>query len=271
MEVHKKDSSRIIVLLAHFNDNERLKKAIESIDEEILVDILIIDDGSKTKPNEKELQEIYGNRGILTVKILEQNQGVERARNISLDIAKTTDYEFIGVMDSDDLNKKNRFYKQISFLDANPSIKLVGGWADCVNEEGGFLYTLKHPTEDKEIKRKMYINSRFIHPTVIFRKEILNTIDGYPEKFTKGGVGDFAFLFKVTKSYEVANISEPLIDYTIRNGSLSSKQRYWQVYNRIRVILDNFYFGVYPILGVLRNIPLLITSRSTAEKIKKYL
>ena len=51
--------SKIIVLLAHYNDNERLKKALQSINETIPVDVLVVDDGSKIRPNQEELQDLY--------------------------------------------------------------------------------------------------------------------------------------------------------------------------------------------------------------------
>lgn len=263
------DKAEIIVVIAHYNDAERLKSAITSIKEPIPVDILIIDDGSKFPPNEKELKEVYNGKGTLSVKYMPINQGVGKVRNLGNEIVKDLDYEFIGVMDSDDLNLPNRFYKQISFFRSNPDVYLLGSWCDCVDRDGNYLYSIKHSTEDKEIKKKMYLNSNFVHPTVVFRKIILETIPYYPEKYRKGGVEDYGFLFQVTRKFKVANYPESLILYTIHNSSISSKQRHWQVYNRLRVIIDNFYFGVYPIVGILRNLPLLFMPRGILVRIKK--
>ena len=259
----------IIVLLAHYNDNERLKKTIQSVNEPFPVDILIIDDGSKIPPNLLDLETLYGNRGSLKIKFLEKNQGVGKVRNIGLEIVKNLDYKYIGVMDSDDLNKPNRFFKQIDYLEKNPEVKLIGSWSECVDENGAFLFIQKHPTSYEEIKKKMYINSMFVHASIVFQNDILKTVGDYPEKYKKGGVEDFAFLSKIVKNFKAVNIPEALIYYTVNTKGISSQQRHWQVYNRIRVIYSNFYFGFYPIYGLIRNIPLLIIPRNLLTSIKK--
>jgi hypothetical protein len=263
--------STIIVILAHYNDNERLKKTIQSVDEPFPVDLLIIDDGSTIKPNLSELELLYGDRGILKIEFLDKNQGVGKVRNIGLQLIKSLNYKYVGVMDSDDLNKKYRFLKQISHLEENPDVKLIGAWSECVDENGRFLFIQKHPISYDKIKKHMYINSMFIHASVVFRKEIINSVGDYPEEYKKGGVEDYAFLFKVIKKFKAVNIPEPLIYYTINSKGLSSKQRHWQVYNRIRVIYSNFYFGFYPIYGLLRNIPLLVFPRNLLTTVKKLL
>lgn len=267
--IRKSIDCNVIVLLAHFNDNERLKKAIQSVDEPFPIDILIIDDGSLLRPNLSELQTIYGNRGNLKIEFLEKNQGVGKVRNIGLNLIESLDYKYVGVMDSDDFNKPNRFLKQLNYLDQNPDVKLIGSWSECVDENGNFLFIQKHHSTYERIKKKMYLNSMFIHASVVFRKDILSYVGEYPEKYKKGGVEDYAFLFKIVKKFKAVNLPEPLIYYTINSKGISSKQRHWQVYNRIRVIYNNFYFGFYPIYGLVRNIPLLIVPRNLLTYVKK--
>lgn len=146
----------------------------------------------------------------------------------------------------------------------------MGSWADYYTSEGKFLFTLKHPTTDKTIKKEMYFNSMFVHPSVIYKREVIEQIGGYVETYKKGGVEDYGFLFRATKLFKVANYPEVLVNYTINENGLSSKQRFWQVFNRIRIIMDNFYFGFYPIYGIVRNSLLLIAPRNIGLKFRQF-
>ncbi len=260
--------SQIIVLLAHYNDNDRLKKAILSVDENIPVDILVVDDGSKIRPNQQELQNIYKG-GKLIVELLEKNVGSEKARNHGLGMISQWSYKYFAAMDSDDLNKKNRFTKQFEYLENHPEVMLLGSWCDCIDTKGKFLYTLKYPQHDHEIRKKMYINSMFAHATLFFNSEVLKTVGFYPE--ANKWAEDYAYAFKIMRKYKVENYPESLIYYTINENGISSTRRRGQVISRLRIIMDNFYFGFYPIYGLIRNLPLIFVSRGLLDTIKRIL
>ncbi|CAM3319437.1 Glycosyltransferase 2-like domain-containing protein [Flavobacterium longum] len=262
--------ARIIVLMSHYNDNERIKQSLASFDENIPIDILIVDDGSTVRPQEAELQP-YFKPGKLRIVNMEKNGGCGAARNLGL--LRITEmqpaYEFIGTMDSDDLNKPGRFRKQLEYLEKNTDIALIGSWIDCIDSKGNFLYTHKYPVKDKEIKKHMYVNSMFAHPTMLFRSEILKTVGFFPEKYRWSE--DYAFVFNVSKKFKVENLPEALIYYTINEKGYSSKNRRAQVWDRLRIIKDNFEFGFWPVYGLLRNFPLLFMSREFLVRIKKLL
>ena len=264
-----KNTTEVVVLIAHYNDNNRLKKAVDSIKELFLIDVLIVDDGSKIKPDLEELKSIYGNRGTLRVEYAPQNMGASKIRNWGLKMILNSCCKYIAIMDSDDTNKPNRISKQLSFMKENPEIALIGSWADYYTSKGDYVFTIKHPTTDKEIKKQMYLNSMFVHPSVLYKREVVEDFGGYLEKYKKGGVEDYGFLFKVVEKYPTANYPEALVNYTINESGLSSKQRFWQVFNRIRIIKDHFYFGFYPIFGIVRNSILLIAPRNFGLKIRK--
>lgn len=260
--------SKIIVLLAHYNDNERLKKALLSVNETIPVDILVVDDGSKIKPNQQELQEIYKG-GKLILELLEKNVGSEKARNHGLGIISKLSHKYVAAMDSDDRNKEGRFTKQFEYLEQHDDVKLLGSWCDCVDSKGNFLYTLKYPQSDAEIRKKMYINSMFAHATLFFRSEVLSVVGFYPEE--NKWAEDYAFAFKIMRKYRVENYPEALIYYTINEKGISSMHRRGQVISRLHIIMDNFYFGFYPIYGLLRNLPLIFVSRGLLDSLKRFL
>lgn len=258
--------SEVAVLIPHYNNPKDLEKSILSINETIIVDIVVVDDGSTSKPNEDFLNQNYRNGSIFFVS-LKENQGIEYALNYGLKIIKEREYTYIGRLDCGDLCKKNRFQKQIDYLNHNLQTYLLGTWVNIVDDSYKFLYVLKHPTTYDEIKRKMYYNSMFVHPSVVFRTEILEDVGYYPTNFK--AAEDYAFFFNIIKKYKSENYPEALLDYVIDPNSISSTKRKLQVKSRIRVVLSNFYFGVFPIIGLVRNSILYFISRNLSTKLKK--
>jgi glycosyltransferase involved in cell wall biosynthesis len=244
--------SNIIIIIPHYNDCRGLQKTLLSIDEDTPVDIVIIDDGSKEKPIIESLvckQKIF-------FKFLENNSGIEIALNFGIDFALQKNYQLIGRLDCGDVCHKNKFTKQINYLQANEDVKLLGCWVRVLDESNGFKFNLRHSEKYEDIKKKMYLNSTFVHPTVVFRAEIINVIGKYPTN--RKAAEDYAFFFKVISRYKAENYPEILLDYIMSKNSISNKNRKKQVYNRIRVLLDNFYFGFTPVYAIARNLMLLM-------------
>lgn len=260
--------SKIVVLIPHFNNTSGLEQSIASIKETAKVDLMVVDDGSLIKPDLEHLRSIY-KHGTLFIEYLPQNQGIEKALNHGLKKIEEMSYEFIGRLDCGDFCKPNKFDKQIQYLNSHPETVLLGTWANIIDEESNFLYVLKHPTAYEDIQKKMYLNNSFVHPTVVFRKKILKEVGYYPEDYHYAE--DYAYFFKILKKWKVENYPEALLDYVVAENSISSTKRKQQVKNRIKIIRSNFYFGFYPIYGLLQNTILLFMSRKTTTFLKRSL
>ncbi|MDN3491587.1 glycosyltransferase [Winogradskyella bathintestinalis] len=257
---------KLVVLIPHYNDPEGLQKSIGSIDEESQVDVFVIDDGSSLKPNEKELIDSYSN-GEIFFNYLEENKGLSYALNTGIEFALKNNYKYTGRLDCRDLFVKNKCTKQLAFLESHKNIKLLGTWAKMVDEHNNQLYILKHPINHKKIKKNMYLNNMFVHPSVIMRTDIFSDLGDYNIKYTKAAQ-DFELFFRIVKKYETANYPEALLIYEMSLNSISSKRRKLQVKSRINIIKDNFYFGFYPIYGIARSSLLYFLSRETTTKLK---
>tara|TARA_R100001369_G_scaffold75638_1_gene104616 strand:+ start:209 stop:1012 length:804 start_codon:yes stop_codon:yes gene_type:complete len=261
------EQSRLVIVMAHYNNPKGLEESIASIDEHINIDVLVVDDGSDSKPNEQLLNQVYKS-GQIYFEYLDQNSGVGIAANLGLALALGKGYELIGRFDCGDLFMKDKCSKQINYLDENKDVKLLGTWANVIDEHGSFLHELMHPADYEVIKKKMYLNSMFLNPSVIFYSEIVNTVGNYPLRYRRASQ-DYAFFFKVIKHFKAENYPEILMYYVSDPNSISTKKRRLQVLNRIRIIFDNFYFGFYPIYGLVRNMALLLVSRKFTTGIKK--
>lgn len=261
--------NKTIVLIPHYNNNNGLKNSIQSIGDNENIDIIIVDDGSfKNFINENEINSLAKFNGTINYIYLENNSGIEIALNTGLEfIKKKNQYDYIARLDCDDICIVNRFEIQEKFLDNNPSIYLVGSNATAIDIKGNFLFEVNFPEKYKDIKNKMFVNSMHLHPCVMFRTKILDTIGFYPTNYK--AAEDYAYFFKIVNMYETYNIPKSLIRFQIDEIGISATKRTLQVKNRIKIILTHFYFGFWPIYGLTRSLLLLIIPNNIIKNVKK--
>lgn len=259
--------SDVILLLPHYNNLEGLKRSIRSVNVEYkLVDLLIIDDGSKEILNRVELETLY--KGKLFVILNNENRGIEHVLNDGIGFAIENNYKYIARLDCGDIVVNERFEKQYKFLEDNKDIAMVGSHVECVDTEGNYLYKLCMPLDNNTIKKKMFLNAMLIHPTIFFRTSVVLKEGGYPVEYKSAE--DYAFFFKLLKKYDFANLNEFLVQIEINDKGISAIHRKRQVKNRIKLIKENFYFGIYPLYGLIRSYILLFLPKEVILKIKKY-
>ena len=249
-------NNSVVLLIPYFNNSEGLLRSLRSIDPDEEIDVIIVDDGSITdKFDEAVVLSNFKARGIILFEYLKSNKGIETALNSGLKISLDKKYKYIARLDCGDICLGKRFAVQKAFLEENPEIKIVGSNVLAVDTNDHFLYSINLPLDDKNIKKKMYLNSMLIHPAVMFSSEILDSIGLYPlnHKFAE----DYAFFFTISQRYKMANIEEYLTQIEINENGISLKKRKQQVRSRITIIKKHFYFGFYPVYGLLRNYILL--------------
>lgn len=261
--------NKVILLIPHFNNPKGLYKSLKSIGKDELLDVIIVDDGSSIKFDENKVKSSYLGEGSIFFEYLKGNKGIEIALNIGLEFILNRKYEFTARLDCGDICINDRFKNQQLFLETNKEIVLVGSNVDFLDIKGKLVYTLKVPEKDKHIRKKMFINAMHIHPTIMFKNIILDTIGLYPTEYK--AAEDYAFFFNVTNNFKVANINKVLVKCEINPKGISTLLRKKQAKNRVVLILKNFYFGIYPIYGLLRSILLYITPLSLLIKLKSIL
>jgi glycosyltransferase involved in cell wall biosynthesis len=261
----------IVVLIPHFNNPDGLLKSLLSInnfDDKVFA--LVVDDGSNNKKiNKLDIQEKC--KVYIDFLMLEENQGIEYALNTGLNhiLNEYKNVKYIARLDCDDINLENRLKLQYDFLEKNRDISFIGSSVRFVDTNNKHLFNLKLPASNKEIKKKMYFNAMFIHPSIFFRKEILITTGLYPTN--KKSAEDYAFFFNVIEHFKVANIQKALVECVMNPDGISGKKRKEQVLSRITIIKQHFYFGYYPIIGLIRNTMLLAVPQNLSNRIKALL
>ncbi len=259
----------VILLIPHYNNIEGLQKSLGSINETEAIDVLVVDDGSNEVPDLSELKQNFTNINEIFLIDLKQNKGIETALNTGLDWIRTKKYKYIARLDAGDTCEINRFHIQKQYLQEHTDIYLIGSWVNFVDMEDNVLFTLKVPTEHQEIKKKMFFNNMFIHPSVMFRANVIEEIGLYPYDFP--ALEDHAYFFNMVNHYKTANIPKALINYEMNPESISNLKRKTQVKSRIRLIKKYFYFGYYPIAGLIRSYILFFFPRNILTKLKQVL
>lgn len=259
--------NKLVLLIPHYDNPKGLLVSLASIGCNENLDVLIVDDGSNNKFHEIQVKKAFQATGNIFFIYLQQNSGIEIALNKGLAYIIKNKYTYTARLDCGDVCLGDRFQLQKDFLEEATSISLVGSNVNFVDTNGAYLYTVKVPEKDELIRKKMYVNAMHIHPSIMFRNSIFPKINLYPTAYQ--AAEDYAFFFNVMNSFKVANINKVLVQCEINPKGISTLMRKKQAKNRIKIILNNFYFGLYPIYGLLRSLLLYITPLSILIKIKK--
>lgn len=170
-------ATKLTVILPVYNSNtEWLSSAIESVLNQTYKDfqLLIIDDGS----NEKTIATInhFKNKDKrIRVARNPKNMGLIYSLNKGLSLASS---EYIARMDSDDWCYPYRFEKQIQYLDNHPEISVLATQAISISS-GKKIFNPKIISHE-DIVSTLPFYCCIVHPSVIFRREQILSIAGYP-------------------------------------------------------------------------------------------
>lgn len=199
-----------------YNGMPYLKEAVQSILEQTYKDFefIIIDDASQDD-SWQYLKSLKDKR-IRLIKN-KKNSGLATSLNVGLKIARG---DYIARMDADDISLKQRFEKQLRYLEKNPSIDLCGTWAMLINNNGEVIKSVHKPIKDKEIKKTNFLLTSIIHPTWFGKRKMFENLGGYDQTYDM--VEDYEFLMRA-KQFKMANIGEELLMWRSPESRRSNK------------------------------------------------
>ena len=227
---------KISVLMGIYDKSEDisvLRRSVESILHQTFSDFefLICDDGS-SKQVQAYLDDIAkkdprirlirsGNAFLLPVKL---NLCLEKANG-----------KYIARMDGDDFSHPDRFQQQLDYLSGHPEVSFVGCNVNLI-QNGKVVGKRCFPEYPKV--RDFYMTQPYIHPTLIFRKDILKSANGYSEDKAVILCEDYDLLLRLyAKGFYGANLQEVLFDYTIpatAKGNRKMRHRWNEAVTRYR-------------------------------------
>ena len=223
------------VLIAAYNAEKTIKQAVESVlSGSLACDVYIVDDCSRTPVS--DVLDPYDNVEVIRLK---RNRGPAVARNIGLSKILAKDYDYVAIMDADDVSMPDRLRKQVCFLDKNPRVGVAGCWTRHFDERSGET-TLhrKRPTDPASIRNMMFFNTGISHASAVFRVDALRSVGVYSENYP--AAEDYELLRRVGTKYDLANVPEYLLAYRISAQGQSLGRRRQQLRDRLRIQLRYF-------------------------------
>lgn len=205
-------------------------------------ELILVKDGKLTEELNLVIQSYEKKYSNFYVYELEENSGLGVALNLGL---KHCSNEMIVRMDSDDISVPNRVEKQLNYIKNHQDVSVLGSYVEEFSDGNiAGRYIKEVPLEDTKIKKIFKKKNAINHPSVLFKKSAVQSVNGYIElKFNEDY---FLWVRMAEKGYKFANINEPLVkmriskDTYLRRGGL----RYFKTQNLIyKYMKDNGYIN----------------------------
>ena len=244
----------------------KLDRAIKSVwtDQNLKPNqLVIVRDGRVSHDLEMTIEKWQRRLGhYLDYLSIEKNVGLGEALNLGLKHCKC---RYVARMDSDDESLPNRFKRQIDFLKINRNVVLIGCQAEFVNPASKGAYT-HLPCDAKAISEYAKFRNPFVHPTVMFERNIVTAVGGYPP-FRK--CQDYGLWTQIIQSgYQVANLDTVQLRFDA--GEHFMKRRNWAYgVHEFRLFIFMFKIGYINIFQLFVNIFVRSVVRLSPEVVRK--
>jgi len=197
-------SPRVSVLMGVYNEEKYLRESIDCILNQTFSDFefIIINDASTDQS-----RDIICSYKDSRIHLLdnEKNMGLTFSLNRGLNMAQGI---YIARQDADDISMPQRFEKQLKVGDENPRVGLVATDYRHFSDAKGRSPAVQQSSDPLILKWQMLFSNRIGHPTVLFKKEMIDEAGGYNEDFPRGQ--DYELWSRILDKWEVAILPEVL-------------------------------------------------------------
>lgn len=202
----------VSVLMGVHNEQAYVDEAVESILNQHYehFEFIIVDDASTDDTT--DIVHSYGDERLHVIEN-EENLGLTASLNRALG-ASNGDY--IARQDADDRSHPGRLDRQVTFLETNEEVAVVGTGAYLIDDTGtvvGRRIGYCNPTFDDFLDK-----SHLVHGSIMARRSILTEANGYDEFFRYGQ--DYELWLRLLPKYPLANLPELLYDHRIHEGGV---------------------------------------------------
>ncbi len=172
----------VSILLPVRNEERFLPAALDSMFRQTFSswELVAVDDGSTDATPAILAEAALGDRRVRVIQ--SPGRGLVPALNAGLAVCRAP---LVARMDGDDISHPRRLEKQAALLDTNPAIGLVAcafrGFPRHGVGTGMLAYEAWQNTlvSHDRIVRDIFVESPFVHPSVMFRKDAVLSVGGY--------------------------------------------------------------------------------------------
>jgi glycosyltransferase involved in cell wall biosynthesis len=199
---------------------EFLRQSLESLAAQTIEadEVVIVKDGPVGAELDGTIHSYRGKLPIVTVQ-LENNAGLGPALNAGLSRCRG---DLVARMDSDDICLRDRFEKQLAFLEQNPDVDVVGGaiaefHTDCTRVES----IRRMPSSAELLGRIARSRNPLNHMTVMFRKASVLAAGNYQ---SCPGFEDYDLWARMLmRGRRLYNLEDVLVHVRCGNGMLQRR------------------------------------------------
>jgi glycosyltransferase involved in cell wall biosynthesis len=260
--------TQVSVLMPCFNAAETISETLDSLFAQTHsnFEIVAVDDGSEDET--LDILQSAAQQDPRLKPIVRPHEGIIPALNSGLAACQS---EYVARMDADDLAHTERLKLQAEFLDAHPEIGLVAslikGFPQSELRGGFHVYIdwLNSLVEHEQIMRERFVESPFAHPSVMFRKSVVQELGGYQEH---GWAEDYDLWLRMAAAdARFAKLSEVLVSWRDHPPRLTRTDSRYSLSNFLRAKAHYLMRG--PLIG--RENIIIWGSGMMGRRISKYL
>ena len=201
-----------------YNAAPYIREAVQSLLDQTYKDfeLIVVDDGCTDQSI--SIVEKFGDDRIRVLQN-EKNSGIVFSRNRGTAAAHG---RYIAPFDADDIARKDKFEKQIAFLEKNPDFAMIGSWVKLIDEQGratGKKWKVNAPPE--RIPAILLFRNYFAQSAMVIRREVLP--EGY---YSKGYdvVEDYKMWIDITRHHKAWNYPDYLLFYRLHSKSITNRE-----------------------------------------------
>lgn len=146
-----------------------------------------------------------------------KGSGLSKALNIGIESGES---RYIARIDGDDRMHEQRIRTQLQFLQDNLEVGIVGSQARVINSKSQQIGKTRLPHKHDEIQKLLTYRNAIVHPSVMMRRELIQTLGGYKGKFD--GAEDYELWTRAVRISRIENLATALTDYRIHENQVSA-------------------------------------------------
>lgn len=258
----------VSVLMPCFNAAGTIEEALSSLADQTLTDyeLIAVEDGSGDQT--MDILKAWAARDNRIQILPQPHSGIIQALNNGLARCQAP---YVARMDTDDRSHPQRLALQVNYLESNPQITVVGslvaGFPDRHVRQGFQIYLewLNALVSDEAIRREIFIESPFPHPSVAFRRDPVVLEGGYQEH---GWPEDYDLWLRLYLAGDrFAKIPQVLLEWREHPQRLTRTDSRYSLENFLRA--KAYYLARGPLLG--RDAVLIWGAGMVGRRLSKHL
>lgn len=248
------EKPKVSVIMPLYNVEKYLDKCVDSILNQTYTnfEIIMCDDCSSDNTLKKAYELAKKDDRIIVLKN-DTNLKSGATRNKCI---KNATGKYIFIQDADDYSEKTRMEKEVNILEKNPEFAFVSAAIYRYNENGiwGEYFPWKEKPEDKDFLWGL----PYVHGAALFKKEVLDEIDGYRIAKDTARTEDFDLFLRLhIAGYKGINIMEKLYYYNENiDAYMRRKYKYrideakmrWNAYRKLHLMPLGAIFAIKPLI-----------------------